>query len=98
MSTMRLVRHSLRTMGRFKLRSGFMMLGSFLGVAALTLVLAIGEGAERKILSTVRQLFGDSSILIFSGGGRMMGGPRAGGARMTLDDIDAVAREIPAIE
>ena len=98
MSTIRMVRHSLRTMARFKLRSGFMMLGSFIGVAALTLVLSVGEGAERKILSTVRQLFGSSSILIFSGGGRMMGGPRAGGARMTLDDIDAAAREIPAIE
>ena len=96
--TMRMVRHSLRTMLRFKLRSGFMMLGSFIGVAALTLVLAIGEGAERKILSTVRQLFGDSSILLFSGGGRMMGGPRAGGARMTLDDVEALGRELPSIE
>lgn len=98
MSTMRLVKHSLRTMRRFKLRSGFMMLGSFIGVAALTLVVSIGESAERRILSTVRQLFGSSSILIFSGGGRMMGGPRAGGARMTLDDIEALARELPAIE
>jgi putative ABC transport system permease protein len=85
-------------MARFKLRSGFMMLGSFLGVAALTLVLSVGEGAERKILATVRQLFGSSSILIFSGGGRMMGGPRSGGARMTIDDIEALARDIPAIE
>jgi putative ABC transport system permease protein len=98
MSTLRLVRHSLRTMARFKLRSGFMMLGSFLGVAALTLVLSVGESAERKILSTVRQLFGSSAILIFSGGGRMMSGPRSGGARMTLDDMEALAREIPAIE
>jgi putative ABC transport system permease protein len=98
MSTMRLVRHSLRSMARFKLRSGFMMLGSFIGVAALTLVLAVGQGAERKVLSTVRQLFGASSILVFSGGGPMMGGPRAGGARMTIDDIEELAREIPAIE
>jgi putative ABC transport system permease protein len=98
MISMRLVRHSLRTMARFKLRSGFMMLGSFIGVAALTLVVSVGEGAERKILSTVRQLFGASSVLIFSGGGRMTGGPRAGGARMTLDDIEALARELPAIE
>lgn len=98
MSTPRLVRHSLRTIARHPFRSGFMMLGSFVGVAALTLVVSIGEGAERKMLSTVRQLFSGSSILVMSGGGRMMGGPRADGARLTLDDLEAIAREIPAIE
>lgn len=98
MSTLRLVRHSLRTIARHPLRSGFMMLGSFVGVAALTLVVSIGEGAERKMLATVRQLFSGSSILVMSGGGRLMGGPRAGGARLTLDDLEALAREIPAIE
>jgi putative ABC transport system permease protein len=98
MSTPRLVRHSLRTIVRHPFRSGFMMLGSFVGVAALTLVVSIGEGAERKMLSTVRQLFSGSSILVMSGGGRMMGGPRAGGARLTLDDLEAIAQDIPSIE
>jgi putative ABC transport system permease protein len=98
MSTARLVRHSLKTMARYPLRSGFMMLGSFVGVAALTLVLSIGEGAERKLLATVRQLFSGSSILIMSGGGRMMSGPRAGGARLTLDDLEVIARDVPGIE
>jgi putative ABC transport system permease protein len=98
MRTARLVRQSLRTMGRSKLRSGFMMLGSLIGVAALTLVVSVGEGAERKMLATVRQLFGGSSILVAAGGGRFMGGPRAEGARLTLDDIEALAREIPGIE
>jgi len=98
MSTARLVRHSLKAMGRSKLRSGFMMLGSLVGVAALTLVVSVGEGAERKLLATVRQLFGGSSILVFSGGGRLMGGPRAGASRLTLDDVEALARELPGIE
>lgn len=98
MSTARLVRHSFKAMGRYKLRSGFMMLGSLVGVAALTLVVSIGEGAERKILATVRQLFGGSSIFVITGGGRLMGGPRAGAARMTIDDAEAVAGELPGIE
>jgi putative ABC transport system permease protein len=97
MSHARLVKHSLRAMSRYKLRSGFMMLGSLVGVAALTLVLSIGEAAERKILATVRQLFGESSILLVAGGGRMMGGPRAGAARLTIEDVEALARDIPAI-
>ncbi|HEV8579524.1 MAG TPA: ABC transporter permease [Thermoanaerobaculia bacterium] len=98
MSTARLVKHSFKAVARYKLRSGFMMLGSLVGVAALTLVVSVGEGAERKIVSTVHQLFGGSSILIFSGGGRFMGGPRAGAARMTLDDMEAVVKELPEIE
>jgi putative ABC transport system permease protein len=98
MSTARLVRHSFKAMGRYKLRSGFMMLGSFIGVAALTLVVSIGEGAERKILMTVRQLFGGSSIFVITGGGRLMGGPRPGAARLTIDDAAAVAEELPGIE
>src|SRR5688572_20405106 len=98
MSTARLVRHSFKAMGRYKLRSGFMMLGSLVGVAALTLVVSIGEGAERKILTTVRQLFGGSSIFVITGGGRLMGGPRPGAARLTIDDVKAVAEELPGIE
>ena len=98
MSTARLVRHSFKAMGRYKLRSGFMMLGSLVGVAALTLVVSIGEGAERKILTTVRQLFGGSSIFVITGGGRLMGGPRPGAARLTIDDAAAVAEELPGIE
>ena len=93
-----LVRHSLRAMARFKLRTSFLILGSLVGVAALTLVVAIGEGAERKILATVRQLFGESSILVITRGGRLLGGPRADAARLTLDDVDAIARELPGIE
>lgn len=98
MSTTRLVGHSLRMMGRYKLRSSFMMLGSLLGVGALTLVISVGQAAQRKMLKTVGQMFGDSSVMIFDGGGHMMGGPRGPGTRLKVDDIAAVAKELPGIE
>src|SRR5216684_613674 len=98
MNTMRLARHSLRMMGRYKLRTIFMMLGSLIGVAALTLVISVGEAAQRKMLNTFHQFFGDSSILIFDGGGRMMGGPRGQATRLKIDDIQAIAKELPDIE
>jgi putative ABC transport system permease protein len=85
-------------MGRHKLRSGFMMLGSVIGVAALTFVLTIGAAARQKLLTTVRQLFGPSSIIVTSGGGFFMGGPRGEGARLTLDDAKALADALPDIE
>ncbi|HXH37058.1 MAG TPA: ABC transporter permease [Thermoanaerobaculia bacterium] len=98
MKTTRMFRHSVRTLGRYKLRSAFMMLGTFLGIASLTIVVSVGKGAERKMLATIRQLFGTSSILVMARGTQFMGGPRADAARLTMDDIAAIAAELPQIE
>jgi putative ABC transport system permease protein len=98
MTPIQLVQSSLRVMARYKLRSGFMMLGTFIGVGAVTFVVSVGASAEQKLLATVRQLFGASSIIVTAGGGFFMGGPHGQAARLTLDDLEAVAREIPAIE
>ena len=98
MKTSRLARHSLRTMGRYKLRTSLMMLGSLIGVAALTFVISVGQAAERKILKTVGQVFGDSSIVIHDGGGEMMHGPRGPGTRLRVDDLEAIAKELPGVE
>lgn len=91
-------RHCLGALRRHRLRSAFVMLGSFVGVTALTLVLSLGKGAERKVLATVRQIVGASSVLIRSGGARHLGGPRAAGPRLTLDDLEAVRAELPQVE
>jgi putative ABC transport system permease protein len=98
MNTTRLVKSSLRTMFRYKLRSGFMMMGSLVGVAGLTFVITVGSAAERKILDTVRQIFGASSVIVSAGGGFFMGGPRGEAARLTVDDVEALAADIPGIE
>ena len=98
MKTSRLARHSLRTMGRYKLRTSLMMLGSLIGVAALTFVISVGQAAERKILKTVGQVFGDSSIVIHDGGGEMMHGPRGPGTRLRIEDLEAIAKEVPGVE
>jgi len=81
MNTGRLIAHSVRALARYRLRTCFIMLASLVGVAALTFVLSIGRGAQRKMLTTVRQIFGDSAILIGAGPHQIMGGPRADAAR-----------------
>jgi putative ABC transport system permease protein len=98
MNTMRLVTHSTGMIGRHKLRAGFMMIGSFIGVAALTLVVSVGLAAERKLLKLAHQMFGESSLMIIDGGGHMMGGPRNPGTRLKIDDVDAIAKQVPEIE
>lgn len=98
MRTLRVVRHSVRSMARYRLRSTFVMLGSLVGVAALTLVVSIGQGVQAKVLKTLGQILGDSSILVMSGGSRILGSPRAGASRLTIDDVVTVAEEVEEIE
>jgi putative ABC transport system permease protein len=98
MNTTRLVTRSIRGMGRYKMRSAFMMFGSLVGVAALTLVVSIGQGAQAKMLRTVRQVVGDSAVLVLGGGSRLMGSPRADLGRLTADDIAAVAKGVPDVQ
>jgi len=74
------------------------MLGSLVGVAALTLVVSVGQGVQAKAQKTVGQVLGDSSILIMSGGSRILGSPRGGASRLTIDDLTAVAAELDEIE
>ncbi len=97
MSSSRLLAHSLRTLPRYKLRTALLAVGSIVGAGALTLVLALGQAAQKKTLATVRQLFGASSVLVMAGGTELMGGPRPGSARLTLDDLTAVAAAVPDV-
>ncbi len=94
----RLIQHSIRAVGRYKLRTAFIMLGTIIGSAALTFVVSVGKGAERKIMTTMNQIFGGSAVLIMAGGTNIMGGPNANAARLTIDDIEAVAGAVPDVE
>ncbi|HTJ23438.1 MAG TPA: ABC transporter permease [Gemmatimonadaceae bacterium] len=98
MTTKRLLQQSLQSLARYKLRTAFMMLGSLVGVAALTFVLSVSRAAQTKMLRTVRQILGDQAILVVGGGGTMMGGPRPGASRLTLDDVAAIVKEVSAIQ
>lgn len=99
MTATTLLRQGLGAMRQYKLRSFFTMLGTFVGVAALAFVTSAGSAVEQKLLTTVRQLFSAESIFVTSGGGFFMAGPRSGdGARLTLDDLEAIAAEVPAVE
>ena len=97
MNTSRLLRDSLRSLRRHRLRSASIMIGSLVGVAALTFVLDIGQGIRRKMLTTVQQIFGDSSVVVVAGGMQLVDGPRPDAARLTIDDIAAAAAAVPAV-
>lgn len=98
MNVSRLLPDAVRSLSRHRLRTGFIVFTTFVGIAALTFVFALGSAAQRKMLTTVRQVFGDSGILVGAGPHRMMGGPRSDSVRLTVDDIEAVTRALPQIE
>ena len=98
MKKAQIIKSSFRMMGRYKLRTFFMMIGILVGITALTLIFSIGKGTEKKVLDDIESMFNSSSIMITSGGGRMMSGPQQGStAQLTIEDLKTCAEEITNI-
>lgn len=100
MKTGRLIRHGFRGMARHRLRTFFMMLGTFIGVLALTIVVAIGQGTRDTMISRIDKIFSGSSILLSASGGGSRGGPHSAEpvVTLTVDDLDAIQASIPTIK
>jgi putative ABC transport system permease protein len=77
-----------------------MMLGTFIGVLALTIVVAIGQGTRDAVLGNIERMFAGSSILLTAGGGGMMGGPRGAGptTTLTIDDLETIQSTVAGIQ
>lgn len=100
MKAQRLIRHGLRDMRRHRLRTFFMMLGTFVGVLTLTVVMAIGQGTRDVVMANIERMFAGNSILLSAGGGGMMGGPGADGPTTTLTekDLEEIRASVPGIK
>lgn len=97
--TARILGNSARGLARNRLRTFFMMLGTFVGVCALTLVLAIGRGTQRDMLEKVERMLGGWSMFVSAGGARMRGGPRdPANTTLTLEDVRAVVTQLDPVE
>jgi putative ABC transport system permease protein len=99
MKTSRVISSSLRMMSRNKLRTSFMMLGTVIGVTALTVVMALGRGTQDAVLSQIERMFSGSAIILFAGSGMIGGGPQGSGPPTTLvpEDIAAIEADVPAV-
>ncbi|WIM05478.1 MAG: ABC transporter permease [Candidatus Nitricoxidivorans perseverans] len=82
-----------------KMRSALTMLGIIIGVAAVIVMIAIGNGAQAKVEEQIRSL-GSNIILVLSGS-TLSGGARGGyGSQPTIfeDDAYAMPKEVEAIQ
>ena len=86
-----------RALGANRLRTALTMLGMIIGVAAVVLMLAVGEGAKQNVNRSVQSM--GSNLFIVMSGSTSAGGFRAGmgsSPTLTLKDAEAIAK-IPSI-
>src|SRR4051794_41796122 len=98
MSFYEVVRFALRGLAANKLRSGLTVLGILIGVAAVILLVAVGNGSAQAIQNSIEQL-GTNTLTVTSGGGGVRGGGAATpNAARTMDLVPARsdAHESPA--
>ncbi|MCL6562098.1 MAG: ABC transporter permease [Firmicutes bacterium] len=92
------IRVALRAILTNKLRSALTMLGIIIGVAAVILLAAIGNGSSLQIRSNIESL--GSNLLQISPAAAREGGVSLGaGSRpsLTLADVNAIATQDPAV-
>jgi len=83
-------RIALRALARNKLRSFLTMLGIIIGVGAVIAMVAIGEGAKKRVQEQIASL--GTNLLVILPGTVTLGGARTGsGGRQTLVPSDARA-------
>jgi putative ABC transport system permease protein len=89
---------AFRSLGRNRLRTFLMMIGIVIGITALTLIVAVGLGARKRVMERV-QKFGLENIMIFAGAGTEIGHIGEGEAATTLklDDAEAIQREVSGV-
>jgi len=84
-----------------KARTGLTMLGIIIGIASVIAMTAIGQGAQNSVSSSIESI-GANLIMIMPGAQRSFGGgpnaSRGGAQSLTLDDADAISKEVENIE
>jgi putative ABC transport system permease protein len=93
------MRVSIRELAGNRVRTFFMMLGVLIGIAAVTIIVSLGEGAKAQVAEKIRRLGGFGTVMVVAGGGmtRGVGGVDSVPATLTVQDAEAVRAEIPKV-
>lgn len=74
-----------------------MMAGTIVGIAALTIIMAVGKGTEKKVMKRVNA-FGTHTIMVTAGGGKGFSPPQEGVTTLRVEDAEAIKNEIRGID
>lgn len=99
MKTISAVRVSLKGLTGNKLRTFFMMLGILIGIAALTVIVSVGQGAKLQVMQRMEKIGGFGAVMVIPGGGvtRGMGGVDTAPPTLTAEDAQAIQAEVPNV-
>lgn len=97
MRASRIIKEGVQSLGANKLRTFFMMAGTIVGIAALTVIMAMGKGTEQSVMKKVNS-FGIKAIMITAGGGKGFSPPQEGITTLRFEDLEAVRNQVQGIE
>lgn len=104
MTATNVLRTAWRSMTNNMLRSFLMMLGVVIGIAALTVILAVGAGTKEKLEESVSKMFADAPITVLvrkpgSGFGRgSEASIESAPTTLTRDDAQAILDQIANVQ
>ncbi len=93
-----LIRTALLSLYRNLMRSILTTLGIIIGISAVVIMFALGEGAQREVDKQIATL-GTNLLMVSSGASRSGGVRSASGStnKLQLADADAIRRELPEV-
>jgi putative ABC transport system permease protein len=100
MNFLMIIRIAFRALARNKMRAALTMLGIIIGVSAVIAMVSIGQGAQASVQAQIAS-FG-TNLLFISAGAQNVGGVRSGTGdtgtnTLTIEDLEAIKREVPAV-
>src|SRR5258706_8175189 len=100
MDLLNIIRVAFRASLRNKMRAALTMLGIIIGVSAVVAMVSIGQGAQATVQAQIDSI--GTNLLFVSAGAQNVGGVRSGTGdsgtnTLTVEDLDAIKREVPSV-
>src|SRR5947209_9252610 len=100
MNFLMIIRIAFRALARNKARAALTMLGIIIGVSAVIIMVSIGQGAQASVQAQIESM--GTNLLFVSAGAQNVGGVRSGTGdsgtnTLTVEDLDAIRREVPSV-
>jgi putative ABC transport system permease protein len=85
-----------KAIGSNKMRTFLMMLGVIIGITTLTVIVSVGKGGRAKVMKAIQNV-GTNAVMVFAGGGKVMGPPDEKVNTLTGEDAQALLQEVKGI-
>ncbi len=100
MTILMIIKIAFRALVRNKMRAALTMLGIIIGVSAVIAMVSIGQGAQASVQAQISSI--GTNLLFVSAGAQNVGGVRSGTGEtgtntLTIEDLEAIGREVPSV-